>query len=300
MPWRARDTVRGVRSLACPCRRRLGARAGVVATALAAALAGACAGEAREKPPAPDLQPLADAYAAPTRDFDAQAAAEVQELVERKVRALVDMTGVVELLEDALGSLGEEPAGLTAGPRRGVVLEGEGIARITRICSGHGTPAPPVDRDANGFLELTAGYTEEGLDPVIFGGAAACKEQIGGKQLVIDAGVALHIGDNLKLADLPASPILFRLDGLALSVDGTERLAGGLDFQVCRGETASCVSGNFEVLLGLPGERTLVLFIDLADRSGGFRAANGRWDCDFLAGTCQSGGATVTIPVYQL
>ena len=273
---------------------------GALTGALAGALAGGCAGEEREKPRAPDLQPLADAYAAPTRDFDAQAAAEVQELVERKVRALVDMTGVVDLIEDALGSLGEEPAGLTAGLTRGVVLEGEGFARITRICSGHGTPAPPVDRDATGVLELTAGYTEDGLDPVIFGGAAACKEQLGQRQLAIDGGVALHVGDNLKLEDLPASPVLFQLAGFALAIDGTERLAGGFDFQVCRGDTSSCVPGNFELLLGLPGERTLVLFIDLADKSGGFRAANGRWDCDFLAGTCQSGGATVTIPVYQL
>jgi hypothetical protein len=275
-----------------------------VAGTVAGTGAGACDGDEREKPRAPDLQPLVDAYAAPTRDFDAQAAVEVQELVERKVRALVDMTGVVDLLEDALGSLGEEPAeltaGLTAGLRRGIVLEGEGFARITRICSGHGTPAPPVDRDANGVLELTAGYTEDGLDPVIFGGAAACKEQLGGKQLVIDGGIALYVGDNLKLADLPASPVLFQLDGFALSVDGTERLAGGFDFQVCRGDTSSCVPGNFELLLGLPGERTLVLFIDLADKSGGFRAANGRWDCDFLAGTCQMGGATIAIPVYQL
>jgi hypothetical protein len=281
-----------VRSSACLCRCFL---------ALAvAALGVACAGEERRKPPAPDLQPLVDAYEAPTRDFDAQAATEVQELVERKVRALVDMTGVVDLLEDALAGLGEKPATLTAGPQRGVVLEGEGFARITRICTGHGTPAPPLDRDANGFLELTAGYTEEGLDPVIFGGAAACKEQIGAKQLVIDGGIALYIGDNLKLADLPASPILFRLAGLALSIDGSERLAGGFDFQVCRGDTSSCVPGNFEVLLGLPGERTLVLFIDLANKSGGFRAANGRWDCDFIAGTCQNGGTTVVIPVYQL
>ncbi|HWO18286.1 MAG TPA: hypothetical protein VNO30_05905 [Kofleriaceae bacterium] len=271
---------------------------------LAGTLGGACAGDEREKPRAPDLQPLVDAYAGPTRDFDAQAAAEVEELVERKVGALVDMTGVADLIEDALGSLGEEPAGLTAGLtaglRRGVVLEGEGFARVTRICSGHGTPAPPVDRDANGVLELTAGYTEDGLDPVIFGGAAACKEQVGQRQLVVEGGIALHIGDNLKLSDLPASPVLFQLAGFALSVDGTERVAGGFDFQVCRGDAASCVPGNFELLLGLPGERTLVFFIDLADKSGGFRAANGRWDCDFLAGTCQSGGATVTIPVYQL
>jgi hypothetical protein len=264
-------------------------------------LAGACSGDEREKPAAPDLQPLVDAYAEPSRDFDEPAGIEVRDLVERKVRQLVDASGIVDRIEDALGALGEDaPARLTGGLRRGVVLEGEGFARVTRICTGLGTPAPPIDKEANGFLELTAGYSEEGLDPVIFGGAASCKEQIRTRQFVIDGAVALHIGDNLKLADLPASPILFRLAGFALSVDGAEVLSGGFDFQVCRGETASCVPGNFELLLGLPGDRTLVLFIDLTTKVGGFRAANGRWDCDFLAGSCRSGGAIVPIPVYQL
>jgi hypothetical protein len=266
-------------------------------------LAGACSGDERVKPEAPDLQPLVDAYAEPSRDFDQQAGIEVRDLVERKVRQLVDASGIVDRIEDALGSIGEDPQAspsLTAGLHRGVVLEGEGYARVTRICTGLGTPAPPIDKDANGFLELTAGYSEEGLDPVIFGGAVSCKEQIRTKQLVIDGDVALHIGDNLKLADLPASPILFRLAGFALTVDGAEVLSGGFDFQVCRGETSSCVPGNFELLLGLPGDRTLVLFLDLETKVGGFRAANGRWDCDFPAGTCQSGGATVPIPVYQL
>ena len=261
----------------------------------------ACASDEREKPEAPDLQPLADAYAAPTRDFDAQAAAEVRELVEQKVRYLVDTSGLVGRIEDALESLGEEPAAsLTGGPRRGVVLEGEGFARITRICTGHGTPPPPVDKAANGFLQLTAGYSEEGLDPVIFGGAEACKEQIGAKRFGIDGDLALYVGDNLKLADLPASPILFQLAGFTLWIDDVEALSGGFDFQVCRGEGGSCVPGHFEVLLGLPGERTLVLFIDLATKAGGFRAANGRWDCDFAGGTCRNGAASVPIPVYQL
>src|SRR6186713_2092544 len=86
--------------------RRVSARS----LALVLVLAGACAGDEREKPEAPDLQPLADAYAAPTRDFDAQAGAEVQALVERKVRQLIETSGIVGRIEDALGALDEAPA----------------------------------------------------------------------------------------------------------------------------------------------------------------------------------------------
>jgi hypothetical protein len=283
----------------------------------------ACTEPARSKPQAPDMQPLVDAYASPTRSFDDQAALDVQQLVERKVKNLVDVTGVVDRIEGALGALGAEREALDRGSfsidasdlreRRApggqaghvdavasLVLEGEGFARITRICTGHGTPAPPIDKAANGHLELTVGYTQRGLDPVIFGGAIDCQEQLESTRLVIDGDVNLYIGNNLQIDDLPASPILFQLAGFALTIDDSEVLAGGFDFQVCRGTTSTCVPGHFEVLLGLPEEGTLVLFIDLATRRGGFRAANGQWTCDFLAGTCSDGNRTVTFPGYQL
>jgi hypothetical protein len=226
----------------------------------------------RDKPEPPDMSALVEAYANPTRALDTDTAAELKELVEAKVRALVDLDRLASLLDDLVGSLrGDTPMARRAGPAP-IVLEGAGFARIERICRGHGEVAPPIDKAANGHLELTVGYTERGLDPVVHGGAFACAEQVLDAELAIDGEVRLHIGTNLQLDDLGGSPVLFELAGFAFAVDGREVVSGGFDFQVCRGTASTCVPGHVEVLIGLPSGSTIVLFIDLAGKVGGFRS----------------------------
>ena len=264
-------------------------------------LAGCAAEEQRTKPTPPDMSALVAAYAAPSRTFDEQAAVEIQQRVEQEVRELGDASGIIDAIEAAIAALGEEPQARLAPGRAPIVLEGEGFAKVTRVCSGHGAPPPPVDKDANGFVELTVGYTQQGLDPVVFGNAVGCKEQLAGSALDLAGEVHLFIGNNLQVDQLPDTPIMFELAGFSLAADGTPVLSEtGFDFQVCRGAATTCVPGSFELLIGLPGDASLVFFIDLATKSGGFRAANGKWECDFVAGTCSDGVTTITIPVYQL
>ncbi|HEU0035684.1 MAG TPA: hypothetical protein VFQ53_33965 [Kofleriaceae bacterium] len=261
----------------------------------------ACAEPTRDKPEPPDMSALVTAYASPTSNFDEAAARDVEALVEQKVSALADLDAIAGAIDRALGALAEDDAPAFAPEHQNLVLQGEGYARIERICSGHGSPAPAIDKDANGYLELTTGYSERGLDPVVFGGAVGCKEQASSAALVVDGQVNLYIGDNLTVDQLGGSPILFQLDDFALQANGSNVIDGGFDFQLCRGTTSSCVPGHFELLLGLPSGHTIVFFIDLASKAGGFRAANGVWTCDFLAGSCaNASGATVTIPEYQL
>jgi hypothetical protein len=262
------------------------------------ALLAACdAEQARVKPEAPDMTALVSAYAVPSRAFDEAAALDIQARVEQEVKQLIDASGLVDVLEQAVVSLGADPAPTArTGP---IVLEGEGFAKVTRICRGHGTPAPPVG-DANGRVELTVGYTQQGLDPVVFGGATMSKEELSGAALELDGDVNLFIGNNLMADMLPASPIIFELANARLSVNGTELINGGFDFQVCRGNAVLCVPNTFEISIGLPGETNLVMFLDLGTKTGGFRAANGVWACDFINGSCSDGANTVVIPAYQL
>lgn len=119
--------------------------------------------------------------------------------------------------------------------------------------------------------------------------------------MAIAGAIDLHVGNALKLGDVPQTPVLFRLSDFAFVVNDVELLSGGFDFQVCRGTSSRCVSGSVEVLLALPEGGTIVFFIDSATGKGGFRAANGIWTCAFRDGTCTNEqGHIVTTPVYKL
>jgi hypothetical protein len=246
---------------------------------------------------------LVDAYASPSRNFDEATATELKSLLESKVGALVDLEALADRLDMTLGALAEdEPMMFTGGGGKNPYeLVGEGYARIERICTGYGDPTPAIDKAANGYLQLTVGYTEKGIDSVIWGGATACEEQSGTTQLRINGQINLHIGNWLHVGDLPTLPVLFRLSDFAFHVDDVEEVSGGFDFQVCRGDVSNCKSGFVEMLLALPSGGSVVFFFDTATKDGGFRAANGIWTCAFLDGTCNDGqGNVVTTPVYSL
>ncbi len=261
----------------------------------------ACAADEDTKPTPPDLDALVAAYAMPTRAFDEAAAIEVEAIVESKVKALLHLDDLASELESVLNALAEDEAMQFAPQRHAIVLEGEGFARIERICRGHGDPAPAIDKAANGHLDLTVNYSEKGLDAVIFGGAVRCLEQVASTRLAINGAIRFHIGENLKLAQVSGSPVLFQLADFALDVDGTRIVDGGFDFQVCRGTTSNCVPGNIEVLLGLSSGTSLVFYVDLVKKTGGFRGANGIWTCDFAASRCtDANGSVVMTPVFDL
>ena len=189
-----------------------------------------CAAEERSKPEPPDMSALIAAYATPTATFDGQGATEVRQLVESKVRTLLDFDVIVDRLQQTIAALGED-AGAAFAPGRPLALEGEGVATVQRICSGFGDPVPPVDKDANGFLSLTAGYSDNGLDPVVFGGATACQEQVSGVQMQVAGDVHLYVGEGTGVTDLASTTFLFELANFAFEVDGTTEISGGFDFE---------------------------------------------------------------------
>lgn len=102
-----------------------------------------------EKPEAPDMSAIVQAYEAPSATFDDATARELE-------RWLLDNLQIVN-------ELGIEQAAIDAA--RKAVEEGH-RAETTR---------KPRPDPANGKLDLTAGFTDNGIDPVVWGRSSACK-----------------------------------------------------------------------------------------------------------------------------
>jgi hypothetical protein len=176
--------------------------------------------------------------------------------------------------------------------RHDYTIEGDGFLRVTHTCRGFGAVAPPIDPEANGALSAVVGFSERGLDPVIWGDFDRCEIVVDDRDVRFDGGVALYVGENLRIGGLGTQPILFQL-GATVEVDGDELVDGGFDFQVCPPRADGCAPGTVELLIGAGEGETLVFFVDASREAGGFRGANGTWDCGFDedGATCQQDGA---------
>jgi hypothetical protein len=259
----------------------------------------ACSVDEREKPAQPDMDELVEGYASPSRNFDAAAADELKDILESKIDALLDLDRLTDTFDKMLAALGDNK--MAASGKHPVDLSGDGYARIERICTGFGEPLPPIDKAVNGSLQLTVGYTENGLDSVVSGRAIACAEQVESERLLINGDINLYIGNALRVDAVPTTPVLFELANFAFAVNDTELVSGGFDFQICRGEASTCRSGFVEMLIAMPSGGTIVVFIDPATHNGGFRAANGIWTCAFREGHCTGeDGTVITTPTYHL
>jgi hypothetical protein len=84
------------------------------------------------------------------------------------------------------------------------IFSGEGWARLTRVCGGHGKQ-PVADRE-NGTVALTVGFSDRGLDRVIWGDFDACKMSIAGRDIELDGQVRVDLGGVLALG----GPLEFR------------------------------------------------------------------------------------------
>ncbi len=285
----------------------------MIRPALAAALvvAAACTKVDIDKPTPPDVSDLVAAYAEPTGAFtDSNGGEVVGTLDERLVAGsvlcgwdpaadllcagepecpLAGCLGIedgVEALEEAFGIAGSDagPAEDAAPPRAAdIVLRGRGFVRLHRICPGAG-PEPVADERANGALDLVVGFSDRGLDPVVWGTAERC---------LVPALVPVRFESEIVLVfgDGPWNPargisFLFRMTGEADLGDG----GGGLE-----------VASDFGLDLD---QRELTVAVTIADGSRfvffarpgatGFLAANGEWTCDFGARTCAAGADSVS------
>lgn len=271
-------------------------RSRLAALALAAGLGGGCAEELSEPlPAAPDMEGLVLDYETPTADLDAdlaqvaleEAIASVDlETLEEGLRGLVDTVEVAfaggsqpeAAKADGAGEKGDAAIGLaeTLGE---LFTEAEGFVVIRRICSGWEGGTTP-DAEGDGTLELTLVATLDGVVPVVWGTATACRYLAGSLQVAIDGEVRVHIGEALSSSDtLDTGFVLQVLGDLRL---GELELTGDVDVRVTTG-------GRIEqrLFLGEGGALGHVIrFVEPATESFGFRAANGTWGCDPTEKTC--------------
>lgn len=249
----------------------------------------ACGAQPIDKPEPPDMTALVAAYDAPDGTLDqAAVAALTAELLERApIVAQLGFDVTIAGVVDQAAQSSEEPSSETtsvpgsdaelAADEGGSLLQGEGYLVITRICNGWSSPA--VAAKENGRMALTAGFTEAGLDPVVWGTLTECKYlfddtpvTVGGRGSDDDGDVRLHLASK----DLLSNPLLFDLDAeVTLGVDPPRDV--DFDFRILPGQ-------GFELRLPATNGHVVVQVAD--GQLGTIRADNGDFTCDLGAGTC--------------
>lgn len=306
--------LRGLRGLRAPC-------ALVPALVLAPALTlMACSNdppiEDVQKPPAPDLQPLLAAYAAPTAALTADAvvglllgladqvaAVDALQLDQRLIEAARN-----GLMQAQLASAGATAAAAASPPpppaaagvaasAQALTVRGSGYLVVTRICDGWGVL--PVPDFVNGYMQLNVGFSEQGVDPVLWGMLSDCRYRFGERMVQIDgAGADPRVGDvrafigrNVAFETFGSFPDPVVVDVAAqVFVDGRE-LAGRISFRI------DVRTRALEVLVPL-GEGHAIAAIS-PDRQSviQLRALNGTFVCDLATARCTAPtGETIGAP----
>jgi hypothetical protein len=260
----------------------------------------ACGSDLPDKPVGPDMDALVAAYDTPTAELDQgvadELAAEVRERLDVADRLAELDEFIIETLEDGFGD--QEAQDATPRRREGeeptIRLEGDGFARLERICGGWGAE-PEVDDD-NGVLTLTTTFSEAGLDPVVWGELDECQDVLEAFEVQADGEVNLHIGRNLALEQVGRTPVLLQIVG-AVDVDGERLVDGEFDVRVCPPGAEVCRPLDVELLVVRDDGTHLNFVVNLEARDAAtVRAANGEWECaiDPTGATCTQGGESVT------
>jgi hypothetical protein len=264
------------------------------------ALCAACAGsvlacgpkiEEVHKPAAPDLTALIADYREPDGELDDQTAQDIVDYGD-KVLGWIQSLGVDQTFIDSVtAGLDSDLGGGSNSSDSENVFDGDGYLRITRICNGWGSKPVP-DRQHNGEIRAVVGFTEAGLDPVLWGTFDACRYLVGGVEVEIDQGtrdtgsdLSIYLGENPVLGLEDVSVLLFNLD-LATALDGhSEDVA--FSFRIDRD------AEEIETLLDTSSGKLVLLLSE--DGLLGVRAKNGDFVCDVGAGSCDSDSSSVPI-----
>ncbi|MEL6180781.1 MAG: hypothetical protein AAFS10_17600, partial [Myxococcota bacterium] len=234
--------------------------------------------ESEDKPDAPDMSAILQAYETPTADLNSENMATlVTSLVQ--TLELIEGTGGFLFLFDVLDALNSDAETTESGlelRRQAITVSGDGFARITRVCNGWvGADSPDPD---DGSIDITVGFTESRLDPVVWGRFEGCRYRLENNNLLVEGDVRLWLGDNIQFSDLGQlgqSPFLMAVEGTIMLEDALT--LDVLDFRVTPN------TNLFEIRL--PVDDQHVIFFQEGEEVK-FRAANGIWTCDFEAFTC--------------
>jgi hypothetical protein len=265
-----------------------------------------------EKPPAPNMQAVLDAYAMPTASLGADTLPALLAAVGDRTIAVDALQLDPRVIEAARAGIAQVQADATAhaqpqalvdsrtGARaaaQALTVEGDGYLVVTRICDGWG-PLPVPDL-ANGFMELTVGFTERGVDPVVWGAVSLCRYRVGEHQVQIDGveadprlgDVRVFVGNDVALETFGAFPDPVVVDLAAqVFVDGRE-FAGRLSFRI------DVLTRAFEVLVPLGAGHVVATVAPDRSSAVQVRAQNGTFTCDLAAMRCTApSGETIGAP----
>jgi hypothetical protein len=273
-------------------------------------------------PESPDMEPLVESYDFPDAPFSVDLLQGLVQQLQDNIELLQDLGflpesgGPVDPVSLALAALsGEQGGGQTEGQQQTIVVHGDvesqsqaivvggeevsgdGYVEVTRICDGWGDAAAP-DAEANGTVNLTAVFSDQGFDAVIWGEATACKYRVGDLKLLLDGSVSVYTGDMLPQWDGTtfttgqADELLVSFDGKVTATskepDGKTKvteLPGTFDFRLL------LAANSLEVSLNTP-DGNIVFFLSQTQAAGqvtsqqGFIGSNGTWVCNFEAMTC--------------
>lgn len=275
------------------------ARSRALSLALLTVAASSCRKESIDKPKAPSMDDVVQAFAGPTGTLDPATAASVRAAIDEAANGMLG-AGVPDRLFGIIrGGIEEaEKDGVNKSSSKSVVVEtdsvsprafaGEGFGRITRICDGWA--AEPAPLASNGKLSLTITFTEDGIDPVVWGDAAACLYLVGQQRLRLDHGksasdLRLYVGQTKKVADLATTPVILALDVAATLDDKpvAPTLAVRFVYQAKSVELLVPVTDG-SVVVTLEGTTPT-----------GVRAKNGTFQCDAKRRCTAQGAAEVTL-----
>jgi hypothetical protein len=232
---------------------------------------------------------VVEAYRNPQLDFDTADWDGIVADVEGRIADL-ESTDLVREVESALGVTLREaedaPAAAKREPRtRLLAFEGSGFVRATRICAGWTTPPVP-DRARNGFIELVVGFTDDHLDPVLFGTFEDCRYLAGGQRVFLTEGraeqpaLAVHVGDAESADDLSSEALTFDVD--LRGTVGSDDLRIDFDFRV---------RPNGEVEFRVPAQGDSLVVVTEGGVPRRIRAKNGEFRCGegFTCGSTDAG-----------
>jgi hypothetical protein len=249
-----------------------------------------CSGERvseAPKPIAPDMSALTNSYEAPSGTLNAEAIRGAVDFVDRNLAEIATLGAEQQLLDALKQALqAENPSemqsrGSIGTTRQALTLEGEGFLRITRVCNGH-TSTPVADKENNGFFVFTVGFTDAGVDPVVWGNFFACSYLAGTTRVKLDRGLAddgdirLFIGRNLAVERVGLEPVIVDLNVTATIDDATVDVR--LDFRI------DPENETFE--LRVPSMTGDLIAVASSEALVGIRAKNGNFVCDLGMRTC--------------
>jgi hypothetical protein len=215
------------------------------AASIAALLASGCEPPPLAIPVAPDMDALVQSYEVPSAPFDPAEADELR-IALGVFDALLERTAIASYVFDVLESVvnqteetGSETEDEVEEDGGKLTLDADGYLRVTRICDGWVAPAVP-DVEENGELDLTTTFTENGLNPVIWGSARRCRYLAGETRLELRQiagrpyGLSVYWGQGVDIDSLADMPLLFALN--LTGVLGEEELDLEIDFRTSTGQ----------------------------------------------------------------